>query len=423
MPLPGLEKDLHRVLHDVRVAVEDYPRMQAKATWLADRLAAEGASAPAETIALLRWLADNHFTFLGYREYDLVDEPDGMALRAVPGTGLGILRHDRPGSKSFARAAARGARPGQGAAAGSSSPRRTPGPPCTGRNYLDYIAVKRVDEAGQVNGEYRFLGLFTHAAYHESITRIPVLRRKLASVLEAAGLAADSHDGQDLTEILEGYPREELFQITPQELVPIALGVLALRERRQTRLFLRRDRYGRYMSCLVYLPRDRYTTAVRLRAQEVLRAGASAGWRWSTARPSATRRWPGCTSWCGPSRGTRLPEVNTAELEARLAAAVRSWDEDLAAAAHERLGEAEAKALLGICASAIPETYKTDVPALYALDDLTQIVRMLGTGEHGRVRDVGGRGVLRRGAGGGRPARPPAGLAADHLPDRVARSR
>jgi len=379
VPLPGLERDLHRVLHDVRVSVEDYPRMQAKATWLADRLFAEGASAPAETIALLHWLADNHFTFLGYREYDLVDEPEEMSLRAVPGTGLGILRHDRAGSKSF------GALPPEVRArvkepvrliitkANSRSTVHRP-------SYLDYIAVKRVDEAGQINGEYRFLGLFTHAAYHESITRIPVLRRKLASVLEAAGLTADSHDGQDLTEILEGYPREELFQITPQELVPIALGVLALRERRQTRLFLRRDRYGRYMSCLVYLPRDRYTTAVRLRAQEVLRqafGGVTVEYS-ATVGDSALARLHVVVR---AEPGTRLPEVNTAELEARLAAAVRSWDEDLAAAAHERLGEAEAKALLGICASAIPETYKADVPALYALDDLTQIVRMLETGE------------------------------------------
>jgi glutamate dehydrogenase len=379
VPLSGLEKDLHRVLHDVRVAVEDYPRMQAKATWLADRLFAEGASAPAETIALLHWLADNHFTFLGYREYDLVDDPAEMSLRAVPGTGLGILRHDRPGSKAF------GALPPE-VRARAKEPVRLIITKANSRStvhrpsYLDYIAVKRVDEAGRINGEYRFLGLFTHAAYHESITRIPVLRRKLASVLEAAGLAADSHDGQDLTEILEGYPREELFQIFPQELVPIALGVLALRERRQTRLFLRRDRYGRYMSCLVYLPRDRYTTAVRLRAQEVLRQafGGVAVEYSATVGDSALARLHVVVR---AEPGTRLAEVNTAELEARLAAAVRSWDEDLAAAAHERLGEEEAKGLLAICASAIPETYKADVPAVYALDDLTQIVRMLESGE------------------------------------------
>jgi glutamate dehydrogenase len=374
----GLEEDLHRVLHDVRVAVEDYPRMQAKATWLADRLAAEGAGAPAETVALLRWLADNHFTFLGYREYDLVDGPDGMALLALPGTGLGILRHDKTGSASFAALPPEvrsRARDRQRLILTKANSRSTVHRP----NYLDYIAVKRVNDVGEVVGEHRFLGLFTHAAYHESITRIPVLRRKLASVLEAAGMTPDSHDGQDLTEILEGYPREELFQISVPELTPIALGVLALRERRQTRLFLRRDVYGRYMSCLVYLPRDRYTTAVRLRAQEILRdafQGAAVEYS-ATVGDSALARLHVVVR---AERGHRLPRVDTGQLEAKLAAAVRSWDEDLAAEALARLGEEQAGELLAPWAQAIPETYKADVPAAYAVSDLTRVRGMLQSG-------------------------------------------
>ncbi len=373
-----LEQDLHRVLHDVRVAVEDYPRMQAKATWLADRLAAEGAGAPTETVALLRWLADNHFTFLGYREYDLVDGPDGMALFALPGTGLGILRHDKRGSTSFAALPAEvraRARDRQRLILTKANSRSTVHRP----NYLDYIAVKRVNDVGEVVGEHRFLGLFTHAAYHESITRVPVLRRKLASVLEAAGMPADSHDGQDLTEILEGYPREELFQISVPELTPIALGVLALRERRQTRLFLRRDVYGRYMSCLVYLPRDRYTTTVRLRAQEILRQafhGAAVEYS-ATVGDSALARLHVVVR---AERGQRLPQVDTARLEAKLAAAVRSWDEDLAAEALARLGEDQGGELLDQWAAAIPETYKTDVPAAYAVSDLIRVRGMLESG-------------------------------------------
>jgi glutamate dehydrogenase len=379
VPAPTLEQDLHRVLHDVRVAVEDYPRMQAKATWLADRLSAEGASGPAETVALLRWLADNHFTFLGYREYDLVDGPDGMSLLAVPGTGLGILRHDKRDSNSFAalppevRARARDPQRLILTKANSRSTVHRP-------SYLDYIAIKRVNAAGEITGEHRFLGLFTHAAYHESITRIPVLRRKLASVLEAAAIPVDSHDGQDLTEILEGYPREELFQISVEELTPIALGVLALREHRQTRLFLRRDVYGRYMSCLVYLPRDRYTTAARLRVQEILRSafhGAAVEYSATVGDSTLARLHVVIRA----ERGQRLADVDTADLEAKVAAAVRSWDEDLAAAAQVQLGEADAQALLSICAGAIPETYKADVPAVYALDDLTRVARLLESGE------------------------------------------
>jgi glutamate dehydrogenase len=372
--LTGLEDDLRRVLADVRVAVEDHSKMQEKALRVATQLGTEGARAPAETQALLRWLADNHFTFLGYREYDLVEGPDGMALQAVPGTGLGILRHDKPGSSSFAalppEVRARAKDP-QRLILTKANSRST----VHRRSYLDYIAIKRIDASGEVNGEYRFLGLYTHSAYHESITRIPVLRRKLASVLEQAGVAPGSHDGQDLTEILEGYPREELFQISVEELTPIALAVLRLRTHRQTRLFLRKDIYGRFMSCMVYLPRDRYTTAVRLRIQEILRDvlhGVSVEYN-ATVGESALARLHVVVR---AEPGTSLPDVDAAALEAAVAAAARSWDEDLAAEATRTLGEERARALLDVC-SAIPETYKTDVPARAALNDFIQVGELL----------------------------------------------
>src|SRR5207342_3019820 len=161
------------------------------------------------------------------------------------------------------------------------------------------------------------------------------------------------------------YPREELFQISVEELTPIALAVLRLRTHRQTRLFLRKDIYRRFMSCMVYLPRDRYTTAVRLRIQEILREalhGVSVEYN-ATVGESALARLHVVVR---AEPGTSLPGVDTAALEAAVAAAARSWDEDLAAEATRTLGEERARALLDAC-SAIPETYKTDVPARAAL--------------------------------------------------------
>ncbi|HYK28308.1 MAG TPA: NAD-glutamate dehydrogenase, partial [Streptosporangiaceae bacterium] len=232
----AIEADLSRVLGDVRVAVEDYTRMRAKALWLADDvLAPEGeqrgdAESPAEMARLLRWLADGHFTFLGYREYDLDNEPDGMALRAVPGTGLGILRHDRTGPGSFGKlppeVRARALDP-QRLIVTKANSRSTVHRP----SYLDYVAVKRLSPDGEVVGEYRFLGLYTHAAYAESIAGIPVLRRKLAEVLNLSGLAADSHDGKEVAEVLDFYPREELFMTSVADLAGITAGVHLLRER------------------------------------------------------------------------------------------------------------------------------------------------------------------------------------------------
>ena len=413
--LAGLEDDLRRVLADVRVAVEDHSRMQGQALRVATQLGTEGARAPAETQALLRWLADNHFTFLGYREYDLVEGPDGMALQAVPGTGLGILRHDKPGSSSFAalppEVRARAKDP-QRLILTKANSRST----VHRRSYLDYIAIKRINASGEVNGEYRFLGLYTHAAYHESITRIPVLRRKLAGVLEQAGVAPGSHDGQDLNEILEGYPREELFQISVEELAPIALAVLRLRTHRQTRLFLRKDIYGRFMSCMVYLPRDRYTTAVRLRIQEILRKalnGVAVEYN-ATVGESALARLHVVVR---AEPGTSLPDVDAAALEAAVAAAARSWDEDLAAEATRALGEEPARALLDICSGTIPETYKADVPATAALNDFIRGRRAAALGPGHRLRPVGGPELLGRQAG--HRAEQGWRVAADHLPDRL----
>jgi glutamate dehydrogenase len=372
VPLADLEADLRRVLDDVRVTVEDQPKMTAAAASLALSLEDEAGE-------LLRWLAEGHFIFLGYREYDLVPGDDGMTLRAVAGTGLGFLRHDRQGSESFAALPAdiraKAAEPGRLVLAKGNS-RST----VYRSKYLDYVAVKKLGGGGQVIGEYRFLGLYTHSAYTESIARIPVLRRKLNDVLTAAAVTPDSHDGNDLIEILEGYPREELFQISTDELTEIATAVLRLRERKQTRLFLRRDVYGRYMSCLVFLPRDRYTTAVRLRVQEILRAaldGVSVDYSAMVGESALARLHVVVRG----RRGQPLPEVDAAALERQIAAAVRSWDEDLEEEALRVLGADRARLLLDRMATAIPEVYKTDVAAADAVDDLSRVLRLRESGD------------------------------------------
>ena len=392
-PLPDLETALRRVLDDVRVIVEDQPKMIAAAASLAVSVAGEDAGAPlpgragppsldggdTEAGELLAWLADGHFLFLGYREYDLVPGDDGEALRAVPGTGLGFLRHDRQGSESFAALPAEiraRARDPHRLVLAQGNSRST-----VYRNkYLDYVSVKKLGRDGRVIGAWRFLGLYTHAAYTESIARIPVLRRKLADVLAAAGVTPDGHDGNDLIEIVENYPREELFQISTSQLTEIAAAVLRLRERKQTRLFLRRDAYGRYMSCLVYLPRDRYTTAVRLRVQEILRTalhGASMDYSAMVGESALARLHVVVRA----ERGCPVPAVDAAALERRIVAAVRTWDEDLEEAAVRTLGEQRARLVLDQFAAAIPDTYKTEVTAANAVGDLSRILLLRESGD------------------------------------------
>src|SRR3984957_7889106 len=372
-----LAEDLRRVLDDLRVAMEDQRRMRGAARELVAVLTDEGGSEEAEASELLAWLSAGHFTFLGYRKYDLVrtgegEEPGGAELRPVPGTGLGILRHDR--IESFAvtppkdRAGGRRARL---LVLAKSSIRSTVYRP----KFLDYVAIRTFSqETGAVTGEYRFLRLYTQAAFTESITRIPVLRRKLDGVLAAAGLSEDSHDGKALTEILEGYPLEELFEISTEQLVPIARGVLGLGERKQVRLFLRPDAYGRYVSCLVYLPRDRYTTKVRLRVQEILRSalgGDSVDYGAMVGNSALARLH--VVVYAAP--GHPLAEVDQAALQARVAGAGRPWGGDVAAEPERQLGPARAAALLRL-SDGIPEAYKTDTTPVQAVEDLAVVLRL-----------------------------------------------
>ncbi len=386
-----LAADLRHVLDDVRVAAEDQQRMGSVARRLADNLAGNPGSEPggeqAEHGDLLRWLGDGNFLFLGFREYDLGQTEDGAALRPVPGTGLGILRHSRPGRASVRKLSSQVARRAQDPAEQLVLAQANSRSTVYRANYLDYVSVKKHGPDGMVTGEFRFLGLYTHAAHTAPITGIPVLRRKLAQVLATAGLPPDSHDGKDLVEILEDFPREELFEISAEELTPIALGVLRLSERKQTRLFLRRDRYGRYMSCLVYLPRDRYTTRVRLRAQDILMQelhGASEDYSAMVGDSALARLYVVVRG----APGRPVPQVDAAALERKLAAAVRSWDEDLSAEAIRVLGEERARTLLDRFGADIPETYKADVTARDAVGDLSTMLRLRESGAEFAVRLV-----------------------------------
>lgn len=390
--LKQITNDLLRVLSDVREAVEDWEKMRDAALRMADELPAEPVATDLrdmeieEARELLRWLADDHFTFLGYREYQLREDD---SLAAVPGTGLGILRSDphhageegHPVSPSFERlpADARAkAREHNLLVLTKANSRATVHRP----SYLDYIGVKKFDAAGNVVGERRFLGLFSSAAYTESVRRVPVIRRKVEEVLERAGFSPNSHDGRDLLQILETYPRDELFQTPADELESIATSVLYLQERRRLRLYLRQDEYGRYYSALVYLPRDRYTTGVRLRIIDILKEeldGISVDFTaWNTesilSRLHFVVRVP---------QGTELPQLSDSDkerIEARLVEAARSWADGFAEALNAELGEERAAELSRRYGNAFPEGYKADHTPRSAVADLVHIEKLTEAG-------------------------------------------
>lgn len=370
-----LRGELEAVLADVQAAVEDWPKMRAQAeqvaTDLASRVPADLAGEAAEAERLLRWLVDENFTFLGYREYVLEGTPGEESLTAVTGTGLGILRYDQTeASHSFDRlspAVRAKARERHVLVLTKANSRAT-----VHRNsYLDYVGVK-VFDGDQVVGERRFLGLFTSAAYTESVRRVPIVDTTVQAVLSEAGLSPSSHSGKDLLAILETYPRDELFQTDAAEVYRTAMAVLHLQERRRTRLFLRTDDYGRFVSAIVYLPRDRYNTAVRLRMQEVLSEAFGADSVDYTTRvgESVLARLHFVLR---PPRGAQIPEVDAKALETRLVEATRTWEEDLGEALVREVGEVEATRLQRAWEGGFPEAYKEDFPARVAVGDLKRI--------------------------------------------------
>jgi glutamate dehydrogenase len=379
--LAAIESGLLRVLSDVREAVEDWPKMTGVAQQIADALRTTPPPLPQvevdEAEELLVWLADDHFTFLGYREYRLVDHDGADALVPVAGSGLGILRSDEKASGSFAvlpprvRARARDPKLLVLTKANSRSTVHRP-------SYLDYIGVK-VFDGGVVVGERRFLGLLTSVAYTESVERIPVLRRKTAEVLALSGLAPESHSGRALLDVLQTYPRDELFGVGVDELLPTVLSVMNLQERRQLRMFLRTDPYGRYVSVLVYLPRDRFTTSVRLHIQDILMhafGGRSLDFSLRHSESVLSRihfvvRLP---------VGADVPDVDVAMLEAELAAASTSWGDDFSHALTEQVGEEDGARWARRYGDAFGEAYKADFTPRHAVSDLRVLEGLPDTG-------------------------------------------
>ena len=249
-------------------------------------------------------------------------------LASVDGTGLGILRvtGEQPHSLSFSKLTPevrRLARAKTLLNLTKANSRATVHRPA----YLDYVGVKRFDESGEVRSERRFLGLFTHTVYSASPWEIPLLRRKVQSVLDRSRLLPGSHDHKALIEILETYPRDELFQITGEELLEIALGILHLGERRRVRLFVRRDVFGRFLSCLVFIPRERFNTENRRKIQEILQeafGGESADYTTRISESVLAR-----LHYVVYTEPGSVPDYDVGEIEARLAAATRAWTDDL----------------------------------------------------------------------------------------------
>jgi glutamate dehydrogenase len=376
--LEALRHHLERVMSEVRAAVEDWPAMRAKALDIAAKLEREPPPSQdpdevSETRAFLTWLEHHNFTFLGYRNYDVVeDDSGGVGLTSVEGSGLGILRQPegKRSSHGFDKLP-----PGVRARAlepyllnlTKANSRATVHRP----SYLDYVGIKRFGPDGKVIGERRFLGLYNHTAYHATPQDIPVLRRKVDAVLQRAAFPKDSHNSKALVEILDNHPRDELFEVSTDELFEIAMGILYLGARHRVRLFVRKDPFGRFLSCLVFVPRDRFNTENRRRIQQILTDAFEATNVEYTTRVSESVLVR--LHYMVYTEPGRTPDPDIGVIEQRIIAATRSWVDDLERALTDEHGEERGNALHRRFGDAFPTAYRADWVARSAVADIRHI--------------------------------------------------
>lgn len=369
---------LEKVLQDVRLAVEDWQSMRGRMSDIISDLEKSPPSIPdaeiKEGVAFLKWLNDDHFTYLGYREYRFEGKGQKAVSKVLEDVGLGVLRDIA--FQVFDGLRNLGSLPAEiqdfvkksdllrvTKANSRSSVHRAV--------HMDTVAIKTYDAKGNVVGERLFIGLFTSAAYSRSPRDIPLLQKKVDSLIERSGFAPGSHDGKALTHILESYPRDELFQSTEDELFDTAMGVLHLQERQRIALFLRRDPFERFVSCLVYVPRDRYDSTLRLRMQtivaEAFKGTVSAFYTHLTDEALARLHIIVKTT-----RG-EIPDVDHASLEHKLVEAGRSWVDRLEEALIEDRGEERGISSLRRFSKAFPASYQDHFSEHDAAFDVTRI--------------------------------------------------
>lgn len=373
--LEHIRLKLLKVLGDVRLAVEDWRDMRSCLSRVREQVPQTlpkniSPELVQESLDFLDWVDADHFVYLGYREYHL--KADNTVFEVPKGVGRGLLRDDD-------MVILRGLRRYSELPEAVRSFLRMPEVVIVNKaqahstvhrsGLFDVIGIKQFDNEGRFVKLCMFIGLFTSMAYNRSAQEIPLLRRKVDRVVAASGHEPGSHNGKALIHILNTYPRDDLFQMGDSDILTISRGILLLAERHRTALFVWRDPFGRFVSCLIYTPRDRYDTALRQRFINVIEQGFEGrvrGFSTGFVADSPLVRLHAMVDVAANSQP--LPDL--ARLEGRLIELARGWDDDFADSVMALYGAEQGQRLRRKYAGAFPEIYRTAVPPQRAASDL-----------------------------------------------------
>ncbi|HXP01040.1 MAG TPA: NAD-glutamate dehydrogenase domain-containing protein, partial [Luteibacter sp.] len=379
--LDVVKANVETALSDVREAVDDWRAMRGKMVEIADDLGKRALPYTAEEVReaseFLRWVADEHFTFMGYREYEVAADAGDEVLKTVEGSGLGILRAaERSLAPRSLRTLVASELPRSGSTDAIILTKTNARSPMHRAGYMDYVGVLRFDDKGRPVAEQRFLGLFSSNAYMAHPQHVPLVREKCEAVMTRSGLKRDSHSGKALRHILDTLPRDELFQCSTDELFALSMGLLELAQRTRTRLFIRRDSYGRFFSCLVYIPRDRFNTSVRERVENVLRE-AFHGEHVDSAVLMGEAALVRLHVVVRPRIGDH-PVYDAVSMEAQIASIARNWYDEARDRLIELVGEQQGIILANRYGKALPAGYVDEVAPQIAAADVRALAGLDG---------------------------------------------
>ena len=377
--LQALEKQLTAVLSDVQQAVNDWQKIRQRLQAVGDELEQDVPSVAAQQLlevqAFLGWLDQKNFTFLGYQQYKVVKQGQQRVLRPVSGTALGVLRQ-KP-RDYFANcdrilpAAAQQRSASDDVLLISKSVHRStvhrPG-------HMDYIAVRQFDQHGHISGEYCFLGLYTSMAYRRHPKDVPIIRDRIKRVFARSKFDPLSHSGKAFLHILETFPRDDLFQISDDDLFDIAHGILHLGERRRLKLFLREDPLQRFISCYVYVSRDRYDTQLRKSVSSILQQHLQAldiSFNVKLTDESFAR-----VEYFVRTDADNFPDYDTEQIEQALLIASQSWQDLLKHTLLAVMPEQDCPSLLREYQAAFSSAYQESFATRYLIKDI-QILQQL----------------------------------------------